>query len=266
MAKTIGTYNPVTGNCYHNGLTKKGPCPTAGAKLRFGADGDITKAQYQDWLIHEIVKLIRFERGKVAAQLKNYKFIVPDNADDTEVVKAVSHALGRSKGFAKTIIMDIQEMEKSGKYSAIGKRVEPSTHRVEPSKRVEPSFTTRQPTEGFAGKASADGDTQIDYSKLVSAGATALDSLGNLFGGNKKAQANVAQSQAQSEQAKAAAAQAQAEAQKKMLDALSAQKKSSSSKSKVGLYVGLGIGFVILVGGVFAIMKFRKPGTAAATA
>ena len=218
-----------------NPTHKKHPKQKASADGQWtGADG----AANNDLLINMIAKIIKMHPKKVESLLKTFQIAFPANPTEHQLAIAVTHGLSMQKGgraFAKALLAAIKEMATS--------------------------------TTGADGIKTFFGDdgtvtTGAGLAGTIAAGAGALDSIGNLFGGKAKAQAAAANSQAAAQSAAAQAEAAKASAQAKLLDALNTKK--GGSTSSVALYAGIGLAAAVLLTGVIIFLGKRKQATAVA--
>lgn len=162
--------------------------------------------------------------------LKEFKFYTEDNASTEEIAKAVSKAIRSSKLFTAALVDDI--ITSHGGMSAAGQ-------------------------EGYFND---DGGSSV--SDLLKNGSSLISGLGSIFNG--KSQASTAASNAQSAQANAQAEQAKA--QQQLVNQTAALKLASTKTGSVGLYIGLAVAAIAIIGGVILVMKLRKGDTSVAAA
>lgn len=195
-----------------------------------------------DLILSAIASFIYNYPHQVVTLLKRYNFHVSDAASNDELIKTTSYALGsiNGKGFANALIGAIKEAS----------------------------------TRSASGKTYAADDSGGSGGGLFSTISTAItdttqlsNSIGNLFGGKQKAAANTQTAQANAAAANAAADKAKADAQKELIDKTAAMKLAQGKSSSTGLYIGLAIGAVVLIGGLLFILKMtKKTSTAPAAA
>ncbi|PCJ55951.1 MAG: hypothetical protein COA79_20290 [Planctomycetota bacterium] len=183
----------------------------------------------KDILLSEFAKLIINKPQLIRESLDAANLPAPANQTTEELVASVSLGLMRSKKFAKLLTEDI--LKSDAELNADGTVSAPAKKKISGSGIL-------------AG---------------LTAGAAIISGIGSLFGGTKKAEAANASSAAAAAAANQAAVKANAQAQA----ALAAQAAGLSAMNKtgdnIGLYIGLGVGALLLIGGaIYYYVKVVK--------
>lgn len=176
-------------------------------------------------VMSEIAKMIVNNPDRVVRHLNDVGFTIQGRPSNRKLVKYVSMGIGNSKKFTTAIARDIVGDGGEGKFSA----------------------------EGGTGTASTTPSQTVNWGEVLGGASGIVNGLGTLFGGKKKARA-------ETEKARAEAAKAQAEAQKALAAATKGVAGANSGGNvadNTGLYIGIAVAVVVVVGGAIAWYKLR---------
>ena len=183
----------------------------------------------KDILLSELAKLIINKPQLIKESLDAANLPAPANHTTKELVASVSLGLMQSRKLARLLTEDI--LQTDAELNAAGDESVPA-----PSKRISGAGV-------LAG---------------LTAGATIVSGLGSLFGGKKKAAAANASSAAAAAAANQAAIKANARAQAALAAQAAGLAAMNKTGSNMGLYIGLGAGALLLIGGAVYYIKVVK--------
>lgn len=196
----------------------------------YAAEGANDNRMKRDMLFSEIAKQIVNNPERVLSNLSKSGFNVPKKASPERLAAMSSAALNRSRKFATLLTKDILISNMS--FSA------------DADNEWENLFGRG------GGGTDSKTDSKFDFFKTLGQVQGIVQGLGISFGGKGQADATT-------DRARADAARAQAQANQALLAQIGGMKTMTTAKTNIGLYIGIGVGVVVvLAGGLILYKKF----------